>query len=78
MVFEVNVDLVHREITVGGNSGAFWSQMATAVVAGAAFATMLTLLFTPALLLLQARAGERWRRWRQPGVAAPALAGQAA
>jgi multidrug efflux pump len=64
MVFEVNVDLIHREITVGGNSGAFWSQMATAVVAGAAFATMLTLLFTPALLLLQAGAGERWRGWR--------------
>lgn len=65
MVFEVNVDLIHREITVGGNSGAFWSQLATAVVAGAAFATMLTLLFTPALLLLQARFGERWRRWRR-------------
>jgi multidrug efflux pump len=67
MVFEVNVDLIHREITVGGNSGAFWSQLATAVVAGAAFATMLTLLFTPALLLLQARFGERWRRWRGAG-----------
>ena len=65
MVFEVNVDLIHRDISVGGNSGAFWSQLATAVVAGAAFATMLTLLFTPALLLLQAGAGERWRRWRR-------------
>jgi multidrug efflux pump len=78
MVFEVNVDLIHREITVGGNSGAFWSQMATAVVAGAAFATMLTLLFTPALLLLQARAGERWRRWREARSRAPAIAGQPA
>ena len=78
MVFEVNVDLIHREITVGGNSGAFWSQMATAVVAGAAFATMLTLLFTPALLLLQARAGERWRRWREARVRATATAGQPA
>ena len=65
MVFEVNVDLIHRDISVGGNSGAFWSQLATAVVAGAAFATMLTLLFTPALLLLQAGAGERWRQWRR-------------
>lgn len=64
MVFEINVDLIHREITVGGNSGAFWSQLATALVAGAAFATVLTLLFTPALLLLQARFGERWSGWR--------------
>jgi multidrug efflux pump len=78
MVFEVNVDLIHREITVGGNSGAFWSQMATAVVAGAAFATLLTLLFTPALLLLQARAGERWRRWRDARAGAPPVAGQPA
>jgi multidrug efflux pump len=75
MVFEVNVDLIHREITVGGNSGAFWSQMATAVVAGAAFATMLTLLFTPALLLLQAGAGERWRGWRAGRGAASLPAG---
>ena len=64
LVFEVNIDVIHRDIAVGGNSGAFWSQLATAVVAGAAFATMLTLLFTPALLLLQARFGERWRQWR--------------
>jgi len=73
MVFEVNIDIIHREITVGGNSGAFWSQLATAVVAGAAFATMLTLLFTPALLLLQARAGERWRA-RREGRTVPATA----
>ena len=65
LVFEVNVDLLHRDIAVGGNSGAFWSQLATAVVAGAAFATMLTLLFTPALLLLQAQFGQRWRNWRE-------------
>jgi multidrug efflux pump len=71
MVFEVNVDLIHRDITVGGNSGAFWSQLATAVVAGAAFATLLTLLFTPALLLLQAGAGARWQRWRETRITAP-------
>jgi hypothetical protein len=49
--------------------------MATAVVAGAAFATMLTLLFTPALLLLQAGAGERWRGWRAGRGAASLPAG---
>ncbi|MFO1456723.1 MAG: efflux RND transporter permease subunit [Steroidobacteraceae bacterium] len=78
MVFEVNVDLVHREVTVGGNSGAFWSQLATAVVAGAAFATLLTLLFTPALLLLPAGAGERWWRWRAARAAAAPEAATAA
>jgi multidrug efflux pump len=65
LVFAVNIDLVGREVTVGGSSAQWWAQLATAVVAGAAFATPLTLLFTPAILLLQSQAGERWRRWRE-------------
>jgi multidrug efflux pump len=72
LVFGVNIDVIHREITIGGSSSQWWAQLATAVVAGAAFATMLTLLFTPSLLLLQARFGEWWRarasRLRAAGV----------
>lgn len=64
LVFAVNIDLIRREVTVGGSSAQWWAQLATAVVAGAAFATLLTLLFTPSLLLLQAKAGEKWREWR--------------
>lgn len=71
LVFRVSFDVVHREVSIGGPSSQWWTQLATAVVAGAAFATPLTLLFTPALLLLQARFGERWRERR----AAAALPG---
>ncbi|MCS6946114.1 MAG: efflux RND transporter permease subunit, partial [Steroidobacteraceae bacterium] len=62
LVFSVNIDVLHREITVGGTSAQWWAQLAIAVVAGAIFATLLTLLFTPALILLQGSAGARLRR----------------
>jgi multidrug efflux pump len=64
LVFAVNVDVIRREVTVGGPSAQWWAQLSTAVVAGAAFATLLTLLFTPSLILLQSRLGERWRARR--------------
>jgi len=64
LVFAVNIDILGREVTVGGTSAQWWAQLSTAVVAGAAFATVLTLLFTPALILLQNRVGERLRQYR--------------
>ena len=72
LVFAVNVDVLNREITVGGTSAQWWAQLAIAVVAGAAFATVLTLVFTPALILLQGRLGERLRaRFRTAAAPAP-------
>ncbi|NCF09234.1 MAG: MMPL family transporter [Gammaproteobacteria bacterium] len=58
MVLGVNVDLIGREITVGGPSTQWWTQLATAIAGGLAFATLLTLVLTPCLLLL----GHRGRR----------------
>jgi multidrug efflux pump len=52
MVLKINVDLVARDITFGGPSTDWWSQLATAVAGGLAFATLLTLVLTPCLLLL--------------------------
>jgi hypothetical protein len=42
-------------IAVGGPSTQWWTQLATAVAGGLAFATLLTLVLTPSLLVL----GER-------------------
>jgi len=55
MVFGVNIDFVSRSVEIGGPSTQWWTQLATAVAGGLAFATLLTLVFTPAMLLL----GER-------------------
>jgi len=60
MALRVNVDLFSREITVGGPSMDWWSQLASAVAGGLTFATVLTLMVTPCLLYLPAHlAGRR-------------------
>jgi len=58
MVLGVNIDFIGREISIGGPSTQWWTQLATAVAGGLAFATLLTLVMTPCLLVL----GERIRR----------------
>ena len=60
MVLGVNIDIVGRSVTVGGPSTQWWTQLATAVAGGLAFATVLTLMLTPSLLVL----GERRRHRR--------------
>lgn len=62
MVMEMNIDLVGRSIEFGGPSTQWWSQLATAVAGGLTFATGLTLVLTPCMLMLGARAGERRAR----------------
>ena len=55
MVMEINIDLFARNIDIGGPSTQWWSQLATAVAGGLAFATVLTLVITPCMLVLGAR-----------------------
>jgi multidrug efflux pump len=55
MVMEMNIDLIGRKIEFGGPSTQWWSQLATAVAGGLAFATVLTLVITPCMLALANR-----------------------
>jgi multidrug efflux pump len=48
----VSIDLVGRTYTVGGMVASWWQPLASAIVNGLVFATVLTLLLTPAMLLL--------------------------
>ena len=59
MVLGINIDVLGREITVGGPSTQWWTQLATAVAGGLTFATVLTLILTPSLLMLGARLDQR-------------------
>ncbi|GAL10589.1 RND multidrug efflux transporter [Vibrio astriarenae] len=52
MVLEMNIDLVNQKIEFGAPSTQWWSQLATAVAGGLAFATVLTLVLTPCLLMI--------------------------
>jgi multidrug efflux pump len=64
MVFGVNINLIDRDVSIGAPSSQWWTQLASSVAGGLAFATILTLLLTPSLLMIQARVGERLRRRR--------------
>jgi multidrug efflux pump len=59
MVFGVNINLIAREISVGAPSSQWWTQLASSVAGGLAFATILTLLLTPSLLMIQANISQR-------------------
>ena len=68
MALKLNIDLFTRDISVGGPSMDWWSQLASAVAGGLTFATLLTLVVTPCLLYLPAhlRAGRRAAAAPQP------------
>jgi multidrug efflux pump len=61
MVLQVNIDFVTREVSYGAPSTQWWVQLATAIVAGLTFATVLTLIITPSALMLR----ENMAAWRQ-------------
>ena len=67
MVLGVNVDLLSPSLGLGAPSTQWWTQLSSAIAGGLAFATILTLLLTPALLVLGDKAGQRLRGLtRQP------------
>ncbi|MBT7370212.1 MAG: efflux RND transporter permease subunit, partial [Gammaproteobacteria bacterium] len=47
----ISIDLIGREVEVGGPTASYWVQLASAVVSGLTFATLLTLIVTPSLLI---------------------------
>lgn len=55
MVLGVNVDLLSPSLGFGAPSTQWWTQLSSAIAGGLAFATLLTLLLTPCLLVLGAR-----------------------
>jgi multidrug efflux pump len=61
IAFGVNLDFVSREIVVGAPSTQWWISLSTAIVFGLGFATILTLIVTPAALLLIEQMSD-WRK----------------
>ena len=53
MVMQVNLDFFERTIVFGAPSTQWWTQLSTAIAGGLAFATILTLVLTPCLLVLR-------------------------
>ncbi|MGP7734042.1 efflux RND transporter permease subunit [Oceanimonas smirnovii] len=53
MVLGVNVDLLAPSLGLGAPSTQWWTQLSSAIAGGLAFATLLTLLLTPCMLILR-------------------------
>lgn len=62
LAMHVSVDLIGAEIEVGGPITSQWVSLASAIVFGLSFATILTLVVTPAMLALPDRLREIFKR----------------
>ncbi len=65
IAFGLNLELMNHETTIGAPSTQWWISLSSAIVYGLAFATILTLIVTPSLLMLVTRSGKPRvrRRW---------------
>lgn len=66
MVLGLNIDFFGRDIVVGAPSTQYWTELSSAIAGGLAVATVLTLVVTPAMLMLADRPRKARRRlWRR-------------
>lgn len=64
IAFGINLDFVNRDIFIGAPSTQWWVHLSTAIVFGLGFATILTLVVTPAALMAIADFSD-WRAERR-------------
>ena len=63
IAFAINLDFIQRHIAIGAPSTQWWINLSTAIVFGLGFATILTLVVTPAILMAIANLAEARSRW---------------
>lgn len=85
IAFAVNIDFINREVTQGAPSAQWWIGLSTAIVFGLGFATILTLIVTPAALAFLAkikrlftRRGDKPSSWSPEAIARSRSGGDAA
>jgi multidrug efflux pump len=64
IAFGINIDFVTRSVAIGAPSTQWWIHLSTAIVFGLGFATILTLIVTPASLMALANLSA-WRQRRR-------------
>ncbi len=62
MVMQLTIDIPNRNLSVGAPSSQWWTELSTAIAGGLTFATILTLVLTPSLLILIERFKNMSRR----------------
>ena len=63
MVFEMTILLVDRQILIGAPSSQWWTQLSSTIAGGLTFATVLTLVATPAMLVMGAGRDRQAANW---------------
>jgi multidrug efflux pump len=63
IAFGVNIEFLSRDISVGAPATQWWISLSTAIVFGLGFATVLTLIVTPAALMAIEHAKNRRATW---------------
>ena len=69
MVIGLNIDFVDREIVYGAPSTQYWTELSSAIAGGLVIATILTLVVTPAMLMLRDNRPAKRRKRAVPEVA---------
>ncbi|WP_371194985.1 efflux RND transporter permease subunit [Glaciecola sp. SC05] len=59
MVFALTINIIDRDISVGAPSAQWWTMLSSTIAGGLSFATVLTLLVTPSLLMLGDKISKR-------------------
>src|SRR6266550_5292095 len=63
IAFGMNIEFLSREVTLGAPATQWWISLSTAIVFGLGFATVLTLIVTPAALMAIEQLKHRRQRW---------------
>jgi multidrug efflux pump len=63
IAFGVNIEFLSREVSVGAPATQWWISLSTAIVFGLGFATVLTLIVTPAALMAIEQLKFKRQRW---------------
>ncbi len=64
MALQININFIERQISFGGITSVWWVQLATAIIFGLGFSTVLTLVLTPILLALPSIYKNKWDAFR--------------
>ncbi len=72
MVMGLNIDFLGRELVFGAPSTQYWTELSSAIAGGLIVATVLTLVVTPAMLMLREKKEARGRATATDGNARPA------
>jgi multidrug efflux pump len=61
MAMNIGIDFIGRTIVIDAPANQMWVQLSISIVFGLGFATILTLILTPALLMLRANVATWWQ-----------------